>query len=307
MWLEIAGATFWVAKKLFETATGRAAEGVLDTIGNAFRSHRPEEGHIQGPPERSFTSRFATSLHELDVVLRLRRAYFHRHLVSPDDSYRQCWKNNPCSMKVVYDLFGEPIGYWAVVPIAKETFNRFIKGGEQGITHAEMLQDHALSWSAVQRAEVRLYIIGAVVPVPEGRNQREYSLLQKMISWRVLLDSFQFGIELMDRVTLRAVCGYPSRTGGYTTLDAMGFAKTKVCIAGDPRQPIFSMTCSRHLTRVRDRLAFFIRNHAHEVPVWDPGDRLQFFGQLGGNPVVEARAPSVSASGRSGAAAVFVR
>ena len=37
MWLEIAGATYWVAKKLIETATGKAAEGVLDTIGSAIR------------------------------------------------------------------------------------------------------------------------------------------------------------------------------------------------------------------------------------------------------------------------------
>jgi hypothetical protein len=287
--LEIAGATFWVANKLFETATGKAAEGVLDTIGSAIRAHGPEEGHIQGPPERAFTSRFATTPYDLDVVLRLRRAYFRSHLVSPDDSYRQCWKNNSRSMKVVYDVFGEPIGYWAVVPIAKDSFNRFIKGGAGGITHGEMLRDHALAWSAVRPGEVRLYIIGAVVPVPEGRNKRENSLLQKMVSWRVLLDSFQFGIELMDRLTLRAVCGYPSRTGGYTTLDAMGFIRTKVCIAGDPLQPIFSMTCSRHLARVRERLGFFVRNHATEVPVWDAQDRQQFFSNAG---FVTAEQPS---------------
>src|SRR5262249_27462879 len=132
----------------------------------------------------------------------------------------------------------------------------------------------------VRPADVRLYIIGAVVPVAQGRNQRENSLLQKMISWRVLLDSFQFGIALMDRVTLRAVCGYPSRTGGYTTLDAMGWARTQVCIGGDPNQPIFSMTCARHLSRVRDRLSFFVQNHAREVPEWDPHDRGQFFAQF---------------------------
>jgi hypothetical protein len=57
----------------------------------------------------------------------------------------------------------------------------------------------------------------------------------------------------------------------------MGFIRTKVCIAGDPLQPIFSMTCSRHLTRVRERLGFFVRNHATEVPIWDAQDRQQFF------------------------------
>jgi hypothetical protein len=281
MWLEIAGATFWAANKLFDTATGKAAESVLERIGRAVRPRTPDEGHIQGPPERAFTSRFATTLHDLDAVLRLRRAYFRNDLVSPDDSYRRCWKANRFSMKVVSDLFGEPIGYWGVIPIAKETFNRFIKGGEWGITHGEMLNNHALPWTAVRPSEVRLYIIGAVVPVAEGRNRRESSLLQKMISWRVLLDSFQFGIELMDRLTLRAVCGYPSRTGGYSTLDAMGLARTKVYIGGDPNQPIFSMTCARHLTRVRDRLGFFVQNHAHEVPEWDNGDRDQFFAQVG--------------------------
>jgi hypothetical protein len=102
-----------------------------------------------------------------------------------------------------------------------------------------------------------------------------------MISWRVLLDSFQFGIELMERLTLRAVCGYPSRTGGYTNLDAMGLARTKVCIAGDPKQPIFSMTCTRHLNRVRERLSVFVQNHANEVPVWDSQDRDHFCRQLG--------------------------
>jgi hypothetical protein len=61
----------------------------------------------------------------------------------------------------------------------------------------------------------------------------------------------------------------------------MGLARTKVCIGGDPNQPIFSMTCARHLTRVRDRLGFFVRNHAHEVPEWDARDRGQFFGQFG--------------------------
>jgi hypothetical protein len=188
MWLEIAGATFWAANKLFDTATGKAAESLLERIGKAVRPQGPDEGHIQGPPERSFTSRFATTAYDLDVVLRLRRAYFRNHVVSSDDSYRQCWKVNRFCMKVVDDLFGEPIGYWGVVPIAKETFNRFIKGGERGITHAEMLGDHAQAWTAVRPDEVRLYIIGAVVPVAQGRNQRENSLLQKMISWRVLLD-----------------------------------------------------------------------------------------------------------------------
>jgi hypothetical protein len=283
MWLEIAGATFWVANKLVESVTGKAADSVLARIGDALRVHGPgpEEGPIQGPPERAFTSRFASTAYELDVVLRLRRAYFRHQVVSPDDTYRRCWKTNAYSMKVVYDFFGEPIGYWAVIPIAKETFNRFIKGGAGGITHGEMLRDHALAWSDVQPTEVRLYIVGAVVPVLDGRNQRANSLLQKMISWRVLLDSFQFGIALMDRLTLRAVCGYPSRSGGYTTLDAMGLTRTKVCIAGDPRQPIFSMTCSRQLSRVRDRLSFFVRNHAYEVPVWDSQDRDRFFWQLG--------------------------
>jgi hypothetical protein len=283
MWLEIAGATFWVAKKLAESVTGKAADRVLAGIGDALRVHgpAPEEGHIQGPPERAFTSRFATTAYELDVVLRLRRAYFHQHLVSPDDTYRRCWKNNAYSMKVVYDLFGEPVGYWAVIPIAHETFNRFIKGGDEGIAHGAILKDHALDWSEVRPGEARLYIVGAVVPVPDGRDHRASSLLQKLISWRVLLDSFQFGIELMDRLTVRAVCGYPSRTGGYTTLDAMGLTRTKVCIAGDPRQPIFSMTCRRHLGRVRDRLNFFLKNHANEVPVWDANDRDRFFSRLG--------------------------
>jgi hypothetical protein len=280
MWLEIAGATFWVANKLIETATGKAASSVLDTIGHALSTHDREEGHIQGPPERAFTSRFATTAYDLDVVLKLRRAYFRSHLVSPDDSYRDCWRNIAYSMKVVYDLFGEPIGYWAVIPIARETFNRFLQGGQAGITHGELLRSHALAWSEVAPTEVRLYIIGAVVPIAAGRNPRENSLLQKIISWRVLLDSIQFGVELMDRLTLRAVCGYPSRTGGYTTLDAMGLTKTKVCIAGDPKQPIFSMTCSRHLNKVRERLGFFVRNHPNEVPIWDSRDRDRFFSQF---------------------------
>jgi hypothetical protein len=283
MWLEIAGATFWAANKLLDTATGKAAEGVLDRIKNAVRGHGTEEGHIQGPPERTFTSRFATTAYDLEVVLRLRRAYFRNHLVSPDDSYRRCWASNRYSLKIVSDLFGEPIGYWGVIPIGKETFTRFIKGGAGGITHAQMLGDHAVDWTALPSSEIRLYIIGAVVPVADGRNQRESSLLQKMISWRVLLDSFQFALELMERATLRAVCGYPSRTGGYTTLESMGFARTKVCIAGDPKQPIFSMTCSRHLERVRDRLGFFVRNHAADVPEWDERDREQFFHQFGGD------------------------
>jgi hypothetical protein len=277
MWLEIAGATFWVANKLFDSATGKAAGTFLDAIGSALRPHGADDGHIQGPPDRAFTSRFATTVYDLDVILRLRRAYFRSHLVSPDDSYRQCWQKNPYSMKVVHDVFGEPIGYWAVVPIVKETFNWFIRGG---ISHAEMLRDHVVNWSAVPAGDVHLYIIGAVVPVPAGRVRRENSLLQKLISWRVLLDSFQFGIELMDRLTLRGVCGYPSRTGGFTTLEAMGLMKTKVCIAGDPSQPIFSMTCRRHLSRVRERLSFFVRNHANDVPVWEPRDREQFYVRL---------------------------
>jgi hypothetical protein len=282
MWLEIAGATFWVANKLVESVSGKAADSVLARIGDAFRAHGNElgEAHIQGPPERAFTSRFATSAYELDVVLGLRRAYFRHHLVSPDETYRRCWKSNAFSMKVVYDFFGAPIGYWSVIPIARETFNRFIRGGQGGLTHGELLRDHALAWSSIRPPDVRLYIVGAVVPVPDGRNQRANSLLQKMISWRVLLDSFQFGIELMDRLSVRGVCGYPSRTGGYTTLDSMGLTRTKVCIADDPKQPIFSMTCSRHLSRVRERLSFFVQNHANEVPVWDAQDRARFLQQL---------------------------
>ena len=50
---------------------------------------------------KPFTSRFATTRNDLDVVLDLRRAFFGKRPVSPDESYIHCWEKNRQSMKVI--------------------------------------------------------------------------------------------------------------------------------------------------------------------------------------------------------------
>jgi hypothetical protein len=285
MWIMLTAgaASAWVATKVAEGVTGwvssKIADGVSGEMGRVIRGLGRDQrrragagaGHISVEPlEPPFTSRFATSRGDLDVVLGLRRAFFGRRPVSPDESYVRCWEKNRQSMKIVHRATGEPVGYWAVIPIRRESFTRFIRGNP-GIAHAELLADHSQPWSPSVSC---LYIVGAVVPIPEAR---QGSLGQGAVRWRVLTDAFQFALDVMDRLPIERICGYPSQTGGYDVLDLMGFTRTRVCIDGKDSQPVFSATCRRQLTRVRERLGVLVDTYDHMLPVWVPHDRRHFF------------------------------
>jgi hypothetical protein len=284
MWIAIGtgAASAWVLSKVADGVTGwasaKVAEGVSGKLGRVIRvfdRQKRKTSHISiEPPEPPFTSRFATTRDDLDTVLELRRAFFRKHPVSPDSTYVRCWEKNKHSMKVVYRSSGDPVGYWAIIPIRKETFTQFIRG-DSGISHADMLARHTHPWSPSVSC---LYIIGAVVPVADDRKT---SLGQGGTRWRVLADAFHFATEVMDRLPLRNICGYPSRTGGYDVLDLMGFHKTKVCIDDDASQPIFSVTSAQQLGRVRQRLGVLVDNYDHMLPAWETRDRSQFFDQIG--------------------------
>jgi hypothetical protein len=295
MWIMITAgaASAWVATKVAEGVTGwvsnKIADGVSGRMGRVIRGlergpRRRRGDHISVEPlEPPFTSRFATSRSDLDVVLGLRRAFFGKRPVSPDESYIRCWETNRQAMKLVHRATGEPVGYWAVIPIRRESFRQFIRGNP-GIPHAGLLAEHTQPWSP---SVTCLYIVGAVVPIPEARRG---SLGQGAVRWRVLTDAFQFALDVLDRLPIERICGYPSQTGGYDVLDLMGFTRTKVCIDGKDSQPVFSATSRRQLERVRQRLGVLVDTYDHMLPVWVPHDRRHFLDLIGAEGGARKRA-----------------
>jgi len=229
---------------------------------------RPAGRHIDQPPDRCFTSRFANTEDDLATVLQLRHAFFGRHVIVPDTTYRACWGRNPDAMKLVYDFSGKPVGYWSVIPVASNSYENFVKGES---SHNEMMCAKCLPWSSVAADEVYLYVVGAVVPVPSGRSER--GLLQELIRGHVLLDLYSFGLDVMSRLKVKGICGYPSKTAGLTIFQKAGFVRTEVFIDKDENQPVYVLS-GDGMTEFRQQVKSLKKRHT--VPVWDAHDRRRF-------------------------------
>jgi hypothetical protein len=220
------------------------------------------------------TSRFAITRADVDAVLALRRATFGLELVCSDESYLACWLRNPYSMKIVFDGSGQALGYWSLTPIRREAFLAFRMGQR---THAQMLAEECLSWPSVDPDAAYLYIVGiAVAPAEVGDHRcRGYKL--DRLSATVLLDAFNFGIELAGLLRVAGLCGYPSRMEGLRILQRkMGIEPSPVLMDGDARQPLFVHE-GPDQTGLLAVLTSSVTLHHALVPVWDHRDRESFF------------------------------
>jgi hypothetical protein len=185
---------------------------------------------------KDLTSRFATAGDDMEVVLMLRHRYFGNRVIVPDSVYLDCWRQNTYSFKIVR-YRNEALGYWGLIPVDEHGFREFVANRK---THLEMLRDHCLDWRQVDTKEAYLYVIGAVVPLEPGTTETSVSLLQKIISWRVVLDFLAFGWFLSNYVEIAGVCGYPSKANGLKRLRGLrGFNELPLFVDGDKGQPIF--------------------------------------------------------------------
>jgi hypothetical protein len=180
------------------------------------------------------------------------------------------------AMKLVYYLH-EPVGYWSVIPIEAATFENFIRGQS---SHVDMLTKHCLDWHSVNPDAVYLYIVGAVVPIRSAHQDAKQSLLQTLISGRVILDLCRFGHELLEHVTVKGVCGYPSRTGGYQLFrKTVAFEKLQTLIDQDEMQPVFAILENR-MSLLKEHLALRLKKSIPKAPLWDSHDRRRFLHML---------------------------
>jgi hypothetical protein len=247
-----------------------------ETLVNKLRAmrKRPAGKHIDQLLDRPSTSRFASTEEDLDTILQLRRAFFKKSVIVPDDIYVACWRRNPDTMKIVYDLLGKPIGYWSVIPIGPQSFEQFVKGKS---THEQMMSVNCLPWPEVDPDNAYLYVVGAVVPVPSGRN--EFTLLHKMVSGQVILDMYSFGLEVIDRLDIKGICGYPSKTAGLTNFQKAGFIQTNIFIDNDKNQPVYVITADG-LPKLREDWKSQKRRYIGYLPVWDSQDRKRVLRQI---------------------------
>ena len=253
-----------------------AADKVVETMVANYREPEgsPIDDLIDDLSDEQFTSRFANTRKDVETVLALRRHYFRKHVVVPDRDYRCFWTRNRFSLKVVYDDTGSPVGYWSATPIDAHSFDEFCRGHR---SHRKMLRKASLPWSSIGEAPGHLYIVGAVVPLAKGTGA---ATAHRMISRRVLLDSFSFAVELMSHVTIRGVCGYPSRNAGAGILRKLELQETTVFVDNDPFQPIFVISDEQQVLRLRNNLQAFCNRWRGLIPSWDSEDRSRFLAQL---------------------------
>jgi hypothetical protein len=176
-----------------------------------------------------------------------------------------------------------------------------------------MLAERCLDWSSVDPDNAYLYVVGAVVP-PARRRWRSPALekyrigrllvalfefaqymfdrisgrlegRRKRIAGRVLHDWMSFGHELLKHVTVKGICGYPSRTAGREQLEGLGFHPTGALIDGDPNQPVLIVSAGE-LSEFRRRLKAHLtdrrtgQSRLGKTPKWSDQDRRRFLAQL---------------------------
>lgn len=241
---------------------------------------------VRTPPEppspaRLATSRFANTEDDLATVIALRHNHFGKRVIVPDDTYTACWRRNQDSMKIVFGAGNEPIGYWSVIPVSRNSFEEFIAGK---LTHAEMMSKRCLAWTSVDSSEAYLYVVGAVVPAPEGKDP--HSMFHGMLKACVVADMFQFGLTLISRVTVAGVCGYPTRGEGLALFQRSGFVHKDVFVENDANQPVYSIGPDRIAAVKRELKA----RAAYVSTDWEAHDKKRFLRQIPARPKSAKRA-----------------
>jgi hypothetical protein len=211
--------------------------------------------------ENNYNSRFATTREELEIVLDLRRAYFRDKPVSPDQSYRISHEKNSSSMKLVCSANG-PTGYWSLIPTNESAYRLFLEGKQ---SHEQMLTEHCLPWTSVDQSNAYIYVVGAVEPTGNP-----------VLATYVMLDWIAFISDLLQHMSIKGFCGYPSRDNGYRQFEKFGFTKSDVLIDNDPEQPIFLMEGDR-IKQFKTALDMELESKRNRVPLWDKEDRREFY------------------------------
>lgn len=238
-------------------------------LGNRFR-----EASQLPTSTCSYTSRFAQSRDELERVLLMRSSCFKNRLV-PDAAYLKCWENNPRSMKIVF-ANGEPIGFWGVAPVPRETLNSFIKGH---LTHDEILR-LCKGWEDTTEP-VGLYVFGVVVPLPSGVNATCRSIMGQALQTRVVCDLISFLSEITDRMPVCGVASYPATPEALQLMEQFqgnGLLRTSTLIEGKQSQPVFR---NDDLGKFRASLKEHVSRPLEFVPLWQKEDRDFFFNNIG--------------------------
>lgn len=217
--------------------------------------------------EDAFTSQMANNGKDLERVLRLRRKHFGAEVIVPDDSYWACWTREQDSMKIVCDEAGQDLGYWALFPVEEEVFRQFLNGE---LTHGQILANHVLGWDSVVTSSMFLYVVGVVVPSAGA-----------YVSGRVLLDMFSFVIDIMERMDVAGIFGYPSCDSGYKMFEHMGFTNSGVIVGNDDGQPVFYVSeIDGHLAGIKHELLKCVRKEFKRVPIWREDDRRRFLTRI---------------------------
>jgi hypothetical protein len=243
-----------------------------------------------------FTSKFATSEEELDIVLALRRAFFGDTPPAPDESYKKLFKKNQYSMKIVYDGDGDPIGYWSVAPVDETSFKYLIgtckkdpNRPDRERSHEDMLDYGSRGWGYKPGEECYLYIVGAVEPLRARQPNATY------LSERIVTDAFQFALEVYPELNIQGICGYATRLNGRKILEGekrLNLDWSSVDIQGDTLQKVLYAVGDK-INKVMENLSFSINHLAYRetatgrifsrkqnLPIWDKYDKVCFFKQL---------------------------
>ncbi|MDR3476051.1 MAG: hypothetical protein P4M09_30770 [Devosia sp.] len=248
---------------------------ILSIAYNTYKEHRARQDaqdalgeRVKGKTEVDITSKritsyFATDPTQLEDVLRIRASYFAKTVVSSDVSYRNCFKHNNMTFKIVaYD--DEPMAYWGLMPIGRETFEAFCRGE---VSHEEMLSNRCIAWDDADAGGLYLYVIGAVTPWTPPGGKPLLRTDRGVLSTILLEDLFGFAKDLMDHYTVAGVAGYPSREKGRRWFDAVpGLEIVEGAkVGGVDSQIVYAATSDvmdklRHFLRVREKFGV--------SPVW---------------------------------------
>lgn len=253
----------WMLEQFFDHALSKT---VIKVKRKLLGSAREQIDDTFCPTVRS---KFATTDSELEIVLQLRRSFFQENVIVSDESYRECnAKNRYCFKLIFADL--QPIGYWGVIPISKETFDDCRSGI---LNHEEVIKNRAIRWDET-KDQLYLYVVGAVVPLGPAVSSDYSSLLKGLFSKYVILDIYSFATFLNEQSELAGVIAWPSRNGGLNSLRrTKGFKKTDAFMAGDENHPIFELEDREQFLRFTQEK---FDRHPDSVPIWDHAEKMKF-------------------------------
>jgi hypothetical protein len=251
--------------------------------------HFTTDDFVSGGNEGAQRSHYALES-DLETVLKIRTASFPGAAVSGDDTYRECFKINPQSFKLV-EWSGQYIGYWGIIPTTRDYYFKMCNGE---LSHAEMLTDGVISWADVDPDNVYVYIIG-IVTLSEKYLKIGFTTAAR----KVLLDAFSTIEQIFSdpRNHLRGVVGYPATKQGLKIvekrLDDYGFQNTRIYPKAKDSYAIrvlLEKDVEPFLAKVGALLDKFRTkdDYAGMVPAWSKEERVTLVDMIGSPIDVDA-------------------